>query len=65
MAKIIWRAEPVRLLGEAEVLWEETSKCTKGTLRGRGPSTYTGIVEITPGKTTSQQGLATTCKDPT
>ena len=49
---------------EAEVFWEETSKCTRRTWRGRGPSNYARIVEITSGRAISQQGLATTCKDP-
>jgi len=50
--------------GEAVVLQEVTSKGTEGTLRGRGPSTYTRIAEITPGKAISQQGPVATCKDP-
>jgi hypothetical protein len=50
--------------GEAEALREETSMRTEGALRGMGPSTYTRIAEITPGRAISQQGLATTCKDP-
>ena len=45
------------------VLQEEASKCTEGTLRGRGPSTYARIAEIMSGKAIFQQGLATTCKD--
>ena len=36
---------------------------TEGTLRGRGPGTYTGIAEITPGRAIFQQGLVATCKD--
>ena len=51
-------------MSETEVLREETGKSTEGTLRGRGPSTYTRIVEIMSGRTVSQQGLVTTCKDP-
>jgi hypothetical protein len=50
--------------GEAEVLWEETGMSTKGAPRGRGPGTYARIVEITSGRANSQQGLVTTCKDP-
>ncbi len=50
--------------GEADALREETSKCSEGALRGKGPSTHTRIAEITPGRAISQQGLATTCKDP-
>ena len=48
---------------EAEVLREETGMSTEGTPRGRGPSTYTRMAEITSGRTITQQGLATTCKD--
>jgi hypothetical protein len=51
--------------GEAAVLWEETGMSTKGAPRGRGPGTYARIVEITSGRAISQQGLVTTCKDPT
>jgi len=43
---------------------KRTGKSTEGTPRGRGPGTYARIVEITSGRTISQQGLATTCKDP-
>ncbi|MCP4667584.1 MAG: hypothetical protein GY849_14605 [Deltaproteobacteria bacterium] len=50
--------------GEAVVPWEETSECTRETLRGTGPSTYTKIVEIMSGRANFQQGLTTTCKDP-
>ncbi len=50
--------------GVADALREETSKCTEGALRGKGPSTHARIAEITPGRAISQQGLATTCKDP-
>jgi hypothetical protein len=53
------------LVGEAEVLREETGISTEGTLRGKGPSTYTRIMEIMSGRADSQQRLATTCKDPT
>ena len=51
-------------LGETAVLREETGKGTEGTLRGKGPCTYTRIAEIMSGRAVSQQGLATTCKDP-
>jgi len=36
---------------------------TEGTPRGKGPSTYARIAEITSGRANSQQGLATTSKD--
>ena len=36
---------------------------TGGAWRGRGPSAYTQIVEITSGTTHCQQGLAATCED--
>jgi hypothetical protein len=50
-------------MSETEVLREETGMSTEGTLRGKGPCTYTRIVEIMSGRAVSQQGLATTCKD--
>jgi hypothetical protein len=50
--------------GEADVLREETSASTEGARRGRGPSAYTRIAEITSGRANSQQGLVATCKDP-
>ena len=37
---------------------------SRGARRGKGPSTYARIAEITSGRAISQQGLATTCKDP-
>jgi hypothetical protein len=49
--------------GETVVLGEETDECSRGARRGLGPSTYARIVEITSGRTISQQGLAATCKD--
>jgi hypothetical protein len=49
---------------EAGVSWEETGECTRRTSRGMGPSTCTRNLEITSGRSISQQGLATTCKDP-
>ena len=49
---------------EANVPEEEAGKCTWETQRSMGPSTYARIAEIMSGKAVSQQGLATTCKDP-
>jgi hypothetical protein len=49
--------------GEADTFWEATGMCTRGTPRGTGPSTYTRIMEITPGRANFQQGPTTTCKD--
>jgi hypothetical protein len=49
--------------GEAVVFWEDASKCTRETLRGRCPSTYTKIAEKMSGRANSQQGLTATCKD--
>jgi len=48
---------------EADVCWEETGESTSGAWRGRGPGTYARFMEITPGTTNLQQGLAATCKD--
>ncbi len=39
-------------------------RSTEGAQRGTGPSSYTRIAEITSGRAIYQQGLATTCKDP-
>ena len=50
--------------GETGVLGEEADMCSQGARRGKGPSTYARIAEITSGRTIAQQGLATTCKDP-
>ena len=50
-------------LREAEVLREETGKCTGETRRGKGPSNHVRIAEITPGRAISQRGPAVTCKD--
>lgn len=58
------RADPLYPNGEAEVPREETGKSTAGARRGMGSGTHTQTVEITSGRTTFQQGLAATCKDP-
>ena len=58
----MWRTS--QNLRESDVLQEETGMSTEGTPRGKGPSTYARIAEITSGRANSQQGLATTCKDP-
>jgi hypothetical protein len=49
---------------EAVTLWEETGESTREASRGKGPGTYGWIAEIASGRTTNQQGLATTCEDP-
>ena len=49
---------------EADTLGEETDECTRAASRGMGPGAYGGIAEIASGKTIFQQGLVTTCKDP-
>jgi hypothetical protein len=50
---------------EANVPEEEAGKCTRETQRSMGPSTYARIAEIMSGRAVSQQGLVTTCEDPT
>ena len=50
--------------GEAVTLWEETDEDTREASRGKGPGAYGGIAEITSGRANLQQGLATTCEDP-
>jgi len=57
----VWRTS--QNLREPDVLQEETGMSTEGTPRGKGPSTYARIAEITSGRANSQQGLATTSKD--
>jgi hypothetical protein len=49
--------------GEAVTLREETDKSTGEASRGKGPGTCAEIAEITPGRSISQQRLATTFKD--
>jgi hypothetical protein len=44
---------------------EDMGKGTSRTRRGMGPSTSTEMAEIMSGRARVQQGLATTCKDPT
>jgi hypothetical protein len=48
---------------EANVLGEETGKCTRETQRSMDPDTCAKVAEIMSGRAISQQGLATTCKD--
>ena len=52
-----------RNLREAEVFREATGQCTERTRRGKGPGASVQIAEITSGRSSSQQGLTTTCKD--
>ena len=51
-------------VAEAVTLWEETDKGTREASRGKGPGAYGGIAEIASGRAIFQQGLVTTCKDP-
>jgi hypothetical protein len=58
---LVWRTS--QNLRESDVFQEETGISTEGAPRGKGPSTYARIAEITSGRANSQQGLETTCKD--
>lgn len=49
--------------GETGVLGQGTDDRSRGVRRGMDPSTYARVVEITSGRTISQQGLVATCKD--
>src|SRR5262245_43438949 len=49
---------------KADVLWEETGVCTRGTAGVWGHASGERSAEITPGRAKAQQGLATTCTDP-
>jgi hypothetical protein len=48
---------------KADVLWEETSKCTRETAGVRVQASRERFAEITPGRANFQQGLTATCKD--
>jgi len=50
--------------GKADDRWEETSTSTVGDTGVWGQTSKERFVEITSGRTISQQGLAATCKDP-
>lgn len=61
---VIAHCRPGRNTGKADVTWEETSTCTMWSAGVRVQAPGERLVEITSGRATSQQGLATTCKDP-
>ena len=48
---------------KADVSWEETGICTRRTTGVWVQASGERFVEITLGRTNSQQGLVTTCKD--
>jgi hypothetical protein len=50
-------------MGKADVLWEETSKCTIGTTGVRVQASGEGFVDVTLGRCYAQQGLVATCTD--
>lgn len=52
-----------RYLGKADDLWEEMSTSTADITVVWGQASTERYAEITSGRTISQQGLATTCKD--
>jgi hypothetical protein len=51
-------------VAEAVTFREETDEGTGEASRDKGPGTYGRIAEIASGRAISQQGLATTCEDP-
>ena len=55
---------PSCIMGKAVVPWEETGKSTTGSAGVRAQAPGERCVEITSGRTLSQQGLAATCQDP-
>jgi len=55
---------PFSEYGKAEILWEETGKSTMEATAAWGQASTERDAEITSGRTTSQQGLVATCKDP-
>ena len=50
--------------GKADVLWEETGRCTTETAGVGVQAPGERLAEITSGRTISQQRLVATCKDP-
>jgi hypothetical protein len=50
-------------VGKAVVLWEETGKSTTGATGVGVQARRDRFAEITPGRSSSQQGLTATCKD--
>jgi hypothetical protein len=54
---------PGHSVGKAEVLGEETGRSTRGDAEVGGRASKERHAEITSGRATIQQGLATTCKD--
>jgi hypothetical protein len=61
---VIADCRPVRNTGKADATWEETGTCTMWSAGVRVQAPGERLVEITSGRAISQQGLATTCKDP-
>ena len=57
------KRRPVQNVGKAEVLWEETGKCTTRAAGVGVQARRKGFAEITSGRSHSQQGLTATCKD--
>ena len=51
-------------MAKADVLWEGTGVCTRGTTGVWVQASGERFAETTPGRAMSQQGLATTCTDP-
>jgi hypothetical protein len=59
-----WIADSFSLLGEGRCpMGRNRQKSTMGATAEQGHSSRESYAEITSGKTTCQQGLATTCKD--
>jgi hypothetical protein len=61
---VIADCRPVRNTGKADATWEETGTRTMWSAGVRVQAPGERLVEITSGRAISQQGLATTCKDP-
>ena len=50
-------------MAKADVRWEETGRCTRGTAGVEVQATGESSAEITLGRSYFQQGLTATCKD--
>ncbi len=62
--RIIAGSRPGPNAGKADVSWEETSMRTMRSAGVGVQASREGSAEITSGRAISQQGLTTTCKDP-
>ncbi len=61
---ILWLPTRSRFSGKADVVREETSKCTSQAAAVQVLASKKRLAVLTSGRAISQQGLTTTCEDP-